>query len=133
LLINQLIQSTRILVPIRGTDHYKRANRIVEKCRLFPPTGGNPTSMCASVGVATTKSGSTPTGGTGATAKSGSLATGGTGSGSGNGSGGSSGGTVAPAATTTAPGGSTGVAARNSRSLVAVVLLGLLVGLLGSR
>ena len=54
------------------------------------------------------------------------------GSSSGSGSGGSSGGTVAPAATTTAPGGSTGVAARNSGSIVAVVLLGSLVGLLGS-
>jgi len=92
------------------------------------PTGGTGT---------TTKSESTPTGGTGATTKSESTPTGGTDSGSSSGSGsgsrGSSGGTVAPAATFTAPGGSTGVAARNGGSVVALVLLGSLVGLLGSR
>ena len=55
------------------------------------------------------------------------------GSGSGSGSGGGSDGTVAPVATTTTPGGSTGIAARNGWSVVAVVLLGMLVGLLGSR
>ncbi|PUU72301.1 hypothetical protein B9Z19DRAFT_1138144 [Tuber borchii] len=48
------------------------------------------------------------------------------------GSGSGSGGMVALAATTTAPGGSTGVAAMNGGSVVAVVLLGSLVGLLGS-
>jgi len=92
-------------------------------------SGGTPTGGAG----ATRKSGGTPTGGTGATRKSGSTHTGGTGSGSGSGSGGSSGGRVAPAGTTTAPGGPTGDAARNRGSLVAVILLGSLVGLLGSR
>ena len=66
------------------------------------------------------------------TTKSGSTPTGGTSSGSGSGSGGSSRGTAAPAATTTAPGGATGVAAKNGGSVLAVMLLGSLVGLLGS-
>ncbi|PUU73744.1 hypothetical protein B9Z19DRAFT_1094484 [Tuber borchii] len=103
-----------------------------------PLTGRNPTSTVASRGGATTKSGSSSSSrnssssSSGSGGSSGSTPTGGTSSGSGSGSGGSSDGTVAPAAITTAPGGSTGVAARSGGSVVAVVLLGSLVGFLES-
>ena len=119
MLIDQLIQISSTPGPIRDPKiSMNTPTGSLKSDTSSPPTGGNPTSTGASGGGATTKSGSTSIGGTG--------------SGSGSGSGGSSGGTVAPAATTIAPGGSTGVATRNGESIVAVVLLGSLVELLGS-
>lgn len=108
----------------KGNNHTVTTPTGPPKNSTIYPTGGNRTSTTGSGGGATTKSGSAPTGGSG--------------SGSGGGSGGSSGGagsstgTGAPAAaTTSSPAGSSGVADRNGASMVAVVVLGSLVWLLG--
>jgi len=117
LLIDQLIQptTTSALVGVNNTMTIPTG----PKNATSPTSGGSNMTISG-----TAKSGGTPTGGTG----SGS----GSGSGSGGGSGGSSsGGSVAPAATSTKSPGSTGAAARNGGSVVAVVLLGSLVWLLG--
>ncbi|PUU73732.1 hypothetical protein B9Z19DRAFT_1068745 [Tuber borchii] len=96
-----------------------------------------PTDTGTSRGSGTTKSGSTPTGGTGDTTKSGSTPTGSTGDTAKSGSTHTTGTGNTTKSNSTSTGGtgsgpSSGAAVRNGGSVVAVVLLGSLVGFLGS-